>query len=120
MDTLLLDGNCGMCNRGAMFLQPRISPKKSLRIIPIESDEGKKLISTLPKKQQNADTVYLFKNGKPYIRSAAIVRLSNYLRWWWKPLSLTWLIPLPIRDVVYRIIAKRRKRWFSVPDVCSF
>jgi len=120
MDTLLLDGNCGLCNRGAMFLQPRISPKKSLRILPIESEEAKKLISTLPEKQQNADTVYLFKNGKAYIRSAAIVRLCNYLRWWWKPMSLAWLIPLPIRDVVYRFIAKRRKRWFSAPDVCSF
>ena len=50
MDTLLIDGNCGLCNRGAMFLQPRISPKKSLRIILIESEEGKKLISTLPEK----------------------------------------------------------------------
>ena len=120
MDTLLIDGNCGLCNRGAVFLQPRISPKKSLRIIPIESEEGKKLISTLPEKQQNADTVYLFKNGKPYIRSAAIVRLSNYLRWWWRPMSLVWLIPLPIRDIVYRFIAKRRKRWFSAPDACLF
>ena len=120
MDILLLDGDCGLCNRGAMFLQPRISPKKSLRIIAIESEEGKKLISTLSEKQQNADTVYLFKNGKSYIRSAAIVRLSNYLRWWWRPMAFSWLIPLPIRDIMYRFIAKRRMRWFSAPDHCAF
>jgi|TARA_B110000881_G_C18447665_1_gene449375 predicted DCC family thiol-disulfide oxidoreductase YuxK len=120
MDTLLLDGACGLCNRGALFLQARISPKKSLRILPIESEEGQKLIANLSEKQQDADTVYLFKNGKPYIRSAAIVRLSNYLRWWWKPMSLAWLIPLPIRDIVYRFIAKRRKRWFAAPDSCVF
>ena len=120
MDTLLLDGDCGLCNRGAMFLQPRISPSKSLRILAIESEEGKKLISTLSEKQQNADTVYLFKNGKSYIRSAAIVRLSNYLRWWWRPMAFSWLIPLPIRDVVYRFIAKRRMRSSSAPDHCTF
>lgn len=120
MDTLLLDGDCGMCNRGAQFLLPRISKGKNLRILAIESDEGQKLIENLPAKQRDMDTVYLFKNGKPYIRSAAVVRLASYMRWWWQPMTIAWLIPSPIRDVVYRFIAKRRKRWFSAPESCAF
>ena len=120
-DLLLLDGECGMCNRGAIFLRPRISDKSSLRFVAIESKEGAEIISSLPMKMQLADSVYLIRQGKPFIRSAAIVRLLLYQHWWWKwwyPIS--WLIPLPIRDFIYRFIAKRRKRWFSPPTECSF
>jgi predicted DCC family thiol-disulfide oxidoreductase YuxK len=121
MDVLLLDADCGMCNRGALFLRPRMSDVDALRFIAIESDEGQQVISTLPKWMQEADTVYLVRDGKPYVRSAAIVRLLPYLRWWWRPLfPLVWLVPLPVRDLFYRFIAKRRRRWFKPPETCAF
>lgn len=120
-DLLLLDGECGMCNSGALFLRPRLIDQSSLRFVAIESEEGAKIISSLPEKMQLADTVYLIRKGKPFIRSAAIVRLLLYQRWWWKFLfPFSWITPLPIRDLIYRFVAKRRKRWFSPPTECSF
>jgi len=56
-----------------------------------------------------------------WLHEAMRERLLLYQHWWWKwwyPIS--WLIPLPIRDFIYRFIAKRRKRWFSPPTECSF
>ena len=36
---LLLDGNCGLCNRLAIFLHPRLQNHKSLVFMTNESEE---------------------------------------------------------------------------------
>ena len=51
-DVLLLDGDCGLCHRLAQFINRRRRKELDLEFRPIESEEGKKLISNLPEKQQ--------------------------------------------------------------------
>ncbi len=117
-DVLLLDGDCGLCHRLAQFINRR--KKLDLEFRPIESEEGKKLISNLPEKQQNADSVYLIRNGKSYIRSAAGIRVLLYLKWYWKVwFPIVWIVPFPFRDIVYRLIAKFRHRIFKPPASCA-
>jgi len=118
---LLMDGDCGLCTRSAVFLHPRLTDSNSMRFVAIESEEGQALISTFPEKYQQADSVYLIRNGRPYMRSAAAVRCLLYLKWHYKFLfPFAWVIPLPIRDVAYRIVAKYRMKFFAPPEVCIF
>ena len=118
-DVLLLDGDCGLCHRLAQFINRRRRKELDLEFRPIESEEGKKLISNLPEKQQNADSVYLIRNGKSYIRSAAGIRVLLYLKWYWKIwFPIVWIVPFPFRDIVYRLIAKFRHRIFRPPASC--
>ena len=118
---LLMDGDCGLCTRSAVFLHPRLTDPNSMRFVAIESEEGQALISTFPEKYQQADSVYLIRNGRPYMRSAAAVRCLLYLKWHYKFLfPFAWVIPLPIRDVAYRIVAKYRMKFFAPPEVCIF
>lgn len=118
---LLMDGDCGLCTRSAVFLHPRLRDANSMRFVAIESEEGQALISTFPEKYQQADSVYLIRNGRPYMRSAAAVRCLLYLKWHYKFLfPFAWIIPLPIRDVAYRIVAKYRMKFFAPPEVCIF
>ena len=118
---LLMDGDCGLCTRSAVFLHPRLTDANSMRFVAIESEEGQALISTFPEKYQQADSVYLIRNGRPYMRSAAAVRCLLYLKWHYKFLfPFAWIIPLPIRDVAYRIVAKYRMKFFAPQEVCIF
>lgn len=118
---LLMDGDCGLCTRSAVFLHPRLKDSNSMRFVAIESEEGQALISTFPEKYQQADSVYLIRNGRPYMRSAAAIRCLLYLKWHYKFLfPFAWIIPLPIRDVAYRIVAKYRMKFFAPPEVCIF
>ena len=120
-DVLLLDGDCGLCHRLAQFIDKRRASDADLAYRPILSEDAQKLIATFPEKQQNADTVYIIRNGKPYIRSAAGIRALLYMKWYWRMwFPLVWLVPLPIRDIAYVIIAKNRHRVFSKPKICSF
>ena len=117
--TLILDGDCGLCNRVAIFLSPRLSKGKKIIFLTNESEEGKKIINKLSIKKQNADTVYFIRNGESHIRSAAAIRCLLFMKWHYKVLyPFFWIIPLPIRDLVYSIISKNRHRIFTKPEFC--
>ena len=47
-DVLLMDGDCGLCTRSAVFLHPRLKDKQSMKFLAIESEEGQAIISTFP------------------------------------------------------------------------
>ena len=118
--TLILDGDCGLCNRSAIFLRPRLDKGKKIIFLTNESNEGKEIIKKLSAKRQNVDSVYLLENEKIYIRSAAAVRCLLFMKWRYKILyPFCWIIPLPLRDLVYIIISKNRHRIFSKPDICT-
>ena len=120
-NVLLLDGDCGLCHRLAMFMRKNLDSMKKIKFQPIESTSSQELIQSFPKKQQNMDTVYLYMNGKSYTRSSAAIRCLLFLKWYWKIwFPLIWIVPLPLRNFVYKIIAKYRHRIFSKPEVCSF
>lgn len=104
-DTLLIDGLCGLCSSTAKFISNR--QVKDLEIIEQDSDTGTELLEHFA---INVDSLVLIRKNKSYIRSAAAIRCLLYLRWNWKWLyPFAWIIPLPIRDLVYRIIAKLRR-----------
>jgi len=120
-DILLLDGDCGLCHRLAIFIDANLGSEQKIKYRPIESDDSQKLIKTFPKDQQGYDTVYLYRNRKPYTRSSAAIRCLLYLKWYWKIwFPIFWLVPLPIRDFMYKLIAKFRHKMFSKPKICSF
>lgn len=120
-DILLMDGDCGLCTRSAVFLHPRLRDPQSMKFIAIESQEGQSIIAKFPQKFQEADTVYLVRNGQPYMRSSAAIRCLLYLKWHYRILfPFAWIVPLPLRNVVYRIVAKYRMKFFSQPEVCIF
>ena len=120
-DVLLLDGECGLCHRLALFMEPKLEPGVDIAYRPIESDDAQNLIIKFPEWQQKANSVYLLRNGRSYVRSAAVIRCLLYLRWYWKMWFLIlWIIPLPIRDMVYRFVAKYRHLVFKKPEYCTF
>jgi predicted DCC family thiol-disulfide oxidoreductase YuxK len=109
VDVLLIDAHCVLCNRLAKFLNKRRSKKSQLHIYGIDSEEGMRFIEGFSESIKEADSMYLIRAGQPFIRSAASIRLLLYMRWYytiWYPLA--WLVPLPLRDGVYRLVSKYR------------
>ena len=120
-DLLILDGECGLCHRLANFVDRRIVDRRLLAFRASDSEDAQLVISKLPAALREADTVYLIRNGKSYIRSAAGIRCLLYMKWYyrmWYPIC--WLVPLPARNIAYSLVAKFRHKIFSKPKVCSF
>ena len=120
-DVLFLDGDCGLCHGLAFFMDDRLAIDSDISYRPIQSAEVQDIILNFTDRQQKADTVYLIRANKVYIRSSAAVRCLLYLKWYWKLwFPILWLIPLPIRDTIYRMIAMSRHQIFKQPESCSF
>ena len=117
MDLLLLDGGCGLCHGLARWMTPRIASGRSLRFVDQSSSEGQAALASLPAPLRGMDTVVLVRGGKVHARSAAAIRCLLHLRWWWRMwFPLLWLVPKPLRDLVYRGVAANRHRLFRAPE----
>ena len=120
-DVLFLDGDCGLCHGLVFFMDDRLAIDSDISYRPIQSPEVQDIISNFTDRQQKADTVYLVRANKVYIRSSAAIRCLLYLKWYWKLwYPILWLIPLPLRDTIYRMIAMSRYQIFKKPESCSF
>ncbi len=105
-DTLLIDGLCALCSRTGKFISNR--RVKPLAMVEQNSDEGTELLKRF---NVNVDSVVLIRNGKAYIRSSAAIRCLLYMRWNWRWMyPFVWIIPLPLRDSAYMLVAKFRKK----------
>ena len=112
-DVLLIDGHCGLCSRLGSFLKKRLSNSNELQIIAQEDEEGVDILSNLTDEIRKIDSVILIRKGELYYYSSAGIRCLLYLKWWWKMwYPFMWVIPLPIRNLVYRIISKNRNKLF--------
>ena len=119
-DVLILDGDCGLCHRLAEFIDKRIIDRKLLAFRPGNSEDGELLFSKMTESLRSADTVYLIRKGRVYIRSHDDT-LSSLLESTLEVIiSVLWIIPLPIRDLVYRIVARYRHLFFKRPEYCNF
>jgi predicted DCC family thiol-disulfide oxidoreductase YuxK len=63
-------------------------------------------------------TFVVIADGRAYVRSDAAIRVARYLRGAWKWLVLIKLVPRPIRDYAYDVVARNRYRWFGRHEAC--
>lgn len=115
---VLFDGVCNFCDASVQFIIKR-DPSEHFYFTSLQSEKGQQL------KQQfsiseHEDSVVLIENGKFYTKSAAALRIAKKLDGLWHLLFLFILVPRPIRDKVYRYIAKNRYKWFGKKeDTCT-
>jgi len=118
---VLLDAECTLCNRLAVFIYPRLHADSSLQFFSIASETGAELISHLPEDLQKIDSMYLLIDGVPYIRSTAIIKCLQLMKLPYKILgSLIYLIPKQLRNILYDFVARKRKSLFGTTDSCIF
>lgn len=67
---------------------------------------------------ENAETFVFISDGEAFTRSEAALRLAGHLRGGWRVLRVFRLLPRPIRDWAYDVLARNRYRWFGQYDTC--
>jgi len=66
----------------------------------------------------DAGTFVVISGGEAFTRSDAAIRLTQHLRGGWKVLRVLGVLPRPMRDWAYGIVARNRYRWFGRFDQC--
>lgn len=113
---ILFDGECNFCDASVQFIIKR-DPKDYFQFAAQQSDIG----VTLRTKYAVADTldsILVIDQHKVYNSSDAALHISKHLNGLWSLLYVLKIIPKPIRNVVYKFIAKNRYAWFGKKDSC--
>ncbi|MFW0148441.1 thiol-disulfide oxidoreductase DCC family protein [Mycobacterium sp. smrl_JER01] len=118
---LLYDGVCGFCN-GAVQTILRLDRRGDLRFAALDSDFAKAVIDRHPALAGVDSVVFVDDPGGPTeqvsVKSAAALRVTDYLGGPWRVLLAARVIPAPVRDRLYDGFARIRYRVFGTRDTC--
>jgi predicted DCC family thiol-disulfide oxidoreductase YuxK len=103
------DGYCNLCSATIRWVIRNDRKKRFSFQALEEGDEGSAL---------GADTVVLQTDGALYLKSSAVLHIARDLRFPWPLLGILWLVPRFIRNAVYDLVARNRKRWFGTRSTC--
>ncbi len=114
---ILFDGVCNFCNFWVKFIIRR-DPRGRFKFASLQSETGKKLKEKYGIEEEKTDSVILIEDGRHYVMSSAVLRISRQLTGLYKIGYLFLLVPKPVRDALYRAVADRRYRWFGKRETC--
>lgn len=118
---LLYDGVCALCN-GAVKKILRVDKVGSMRFAALDSEYGTQVIDRHPELAGVDSFVIVDNPGGPdertHIRSDAVLRVIDYLGGARRASLIGCLVPRPIRDALYRLVARTRYHVFGRYDTC--
>ena len=113
---VLFDGECGLCSRSVQFILKR-DPHGRFHFAPLQSAFAQELLREREVTLE-LESVVLIDGRRAFTRSTAALQIARGLRSPWPILGLMLAVPRPIRDGVYRLIARNRYRLFGRVDSC--
>lgn len=114
---VIFDGICNFCNSSVNFIIAR-DPEGKFSFAPMQGEAAKMLMKQHGIDNPDLDTFLLIKNGKLYQRTDAALEIAKDLTGYWKYCRVFLMLPAPLRDIFYRLLAKNRYRIFGKREVC--
>jgi predicted DCC family thiol-disulfide oxidoreductase YuxK len=114
---IVFDAKCLLCSSWVQFLLKH-DRRQVFQFASIQSKAGMDLLARAGLNITKLETLLLVDGERSYQHTAAILRVLHQLGFPWKLAWITWLLPSPIRDAIYRWIARNRYRIFGRSDSC--
>ena len=114
---ILFDGICNLCCGWVQFLI-RHDKKSKFRFASIQSAIGQSMLHSGGISNKMPESVVYLKESQYFRESTAVLEILIDMGGIWKIFSVFKLIPNPIRDGLYRFIAKNRNRYFGKRASC--
>lgn len=113
---VLIDGDCGLCQASAEWVRKR-DPAPRFVFHALQSPEGQQWLRRVGMPEDTLDTMVLVEGDRGFVRSTAGLRIVRRLRSPWRLLYAFIVVPRPLRDAVYRLVARNRHRLHA--DSCA-
>jgi predicted DCC family thiol-disulfide oxidoreductase YuxK len=120
---LLYDGVCGLCDRLVQFILRR-DHKSVFRFASLQSGLAARILARQGADPRDLDAVYIVVNheepdGSLLDRSDAVLFVMQQLGGLWTLLApLLRIVPRPLRDRGYRLVARHRYQVFGRYEAC--
>lgn len=113
----VMDGNCALCSWGARTIA-RLDHRERFRICPVQSATGTALATHYGLEPDDPETWLLVQDGQAWSGMEAIIRIGETLGGPARISSAMRIFPIPLREWLYRRIARNRYR-LGRTDMCA-
>lgn len=114
---ILFDGVCNFCNYWVNFIIDR-DVENIFKFAALQSEKGHEILEKFNLSKDDFDSFILISNDKVYNKSVAALKIAGKLRGWPKLLVPFQILPPPVTDLLYGIIAKNRYKIFGKREAC--
>jgi predicted DCC family thiol-disulfide oxidoreductase YuxK len=114
---ILFDGVCNLCNGFVNFLILR-DKQNQFQFGSLQSPKVQELLKEYHHSTNDLSTVLLIEDNKLYSQSTAVLKILRKMNGGWPLLYGFIILPKPVRDFFYQLIAKNRYRLFGRKDAC--
>ncbi|MDX4954156.1 thiol-disulfide oxidoreductase DCC family protein [Delftia acidovorans] len=114
---VVFDGQCLLCNGWVQFLL-RHDRRGRFRFASIQGEAGGRMLADAGLRVEGLQTLLLVDGDRSWQHTDAILRVLHGLGWPWRLAWAAWLIPRPLRDGLYRWLARNRYHWFGRSAQC--
>ena len=114
---VLYDGVCGLCDRSVQLIL-RNDRRGRFRFAALQSEAGRALLQKFGLPPEALDSVVLVEGGRAWRKSRAALHIARRMDAPWPLLWPLMIVPRPLADLVYGLIAKNRYRIFGKLDTC--
>ncbi|MDG2247256.1 MAG: DCC1-like thiol-disulfide oxidoreductase family protein [Flavobacteriales bacterium] len=112
---VFFDGVCSICNSTVDFLMNE-DEEGVLKFASLQGETAKQH-AEVPQEETPGSIIY-FREGTIHSKSSAVLLILKDLGGLWRVLSFLRIIPKPIRNAVYDLIARNRYKWFGKKETC--
>lgn len=115
---ILFDGVCDLCTSTVQFIIKR-DPQAKFKFTSLQGDAGKRYLKEYSLDDELNSLVFIdSRKNIVYTKSTAALLICRELSGPVRFLYPLILVPRPLRDFVYRIIANNRYKWFGKKEEC--
>ncbi len=114
---ILFDGICNLCNKSVQFVIEH-DKHNYFKFASLQSNFGQSFLKEKKIDQNNFDSIIYIEDNKYYTKSSAALKIAKHL-----DKNISWLnyfivVPKPIRDFFYSLIANNRYKLFGKQESC--
>lgn len=114
---ILFDGTCAFCERWVRFIATR--DNGYFKFGASQNPEGRALLARYGTSREATRSIILIEDDEISLRSTAVLKIARRMTAPWRWASVFLLVPGPIRDAVYRIVAAIRHRIAGQSIACE-
>ncbi|MBB3935683.1 thiol-disulfide oxidoreductase DCC family protein [Aureimonas phyllosphaerae] len=114
---ILFDAECVLCSANAQFVLDHDKAGR-FRLASMQGDVGQALYRRHGMDPNDPSTMIVVEGDRLRRDSDAVLSIYERIGFPWKLMGVFRLVPRPIRDAVYRLVARNRYRLFGKRETC--
>lgn len=116
-NVIVFDGECMLCTFGFRFVLKRDTSRR-FHFATAQSEAGERIYDRLGLKSHDYDSFIVIRQGRVLTSMDGVIAVLDSLGWPWRAAGVLRILPRPLRDALYRAIARNRTRIFGRRDRC--